>query len=447
MNLIRTEQIQIEGTDELSNLCHLSKNLYNEALYLMREVYFHNKHHPEEPKQKIPNYSVLAGTLKTSENFISLGAASSQQLLKVLDRSWKSYWNALKEYTKNPNNFLGCPKPPHYKPKDGEAILIFTNQQAKIKNHYITFTKKLSLKIKTRLPDHTDLREVRIIPKGSGYVCEIVYKTLSEEGEINKRWYSRGINKDRIIGIDLGLRNIVTMVNNIGLPPIVIKGGVLKSINQFYNKEKAALQSIYDLQGIKYGSKMSHLNEGRNRKIKDGMHKISRYIIDYCVEHDIGTVIIGKNDNWKQESNMGKKNNQNFISIPHYKLIQMLQYKAEEEGIVVKLQQESHTSKCSFLDNEPICHQDQYKGIRFSRGLFKSSKGTIINADVNGALNIIKKAIPDAFAKGIEDIGLHPTRTKVLVKVCSFKGNHKNAVRTNSEIKIAIGDMLSKSEF
>lgn len=414
MQLIRTEQIKIDGTDELSVLCHLAKNLWNESLYPMRQAYFHNKHHPEEPKEKIPGYNVLAGTMKTSENFKGLNAQSAQQLLKVLDRSWKAYWNALKEYTKNPDRFLGMPKPPQYKQKDGEAILIFTNQQVEIKAHYLTFTKKLPLKIKTRLLDNTKLCEVRIIPTGLNYICEIVYETVSEEGVINNRWYAKRVNSNRIIGIDLGVRNIVTIANNIGEIPIIIKGGILKSVNQFYNKEKALLQSIYDKQGIKFGTRMSQLNSKRNYKIKDTMHKISRYTIDYCLENNIGTIVIGKNDNWKQEAGMGKRNNQNFVQIPHSRLIQMLQYKAEAEGITVKLQQESHTSKCSFLDSEPICHQEPYKGVRFSRGLFISANGTVINSDVNGAYNIIRKAIPDAFAKGIEGVGLHPIRSNTL---------------------------------
>lgn len=414
MQLIRTEQIQIDGTEELSSLCHLSKNLWNESLYPMRQAYFHNQYHPEEPKERIPGYNVLAGTMKASKNFKGLNAQSAQQLLKVLDRSWKSYWNSLKEYAKNPDRFLGMPKPPQYKPKDGEALLIFTNQQVLIKDHYLTFTKKLPLRIKTRLPDNTNLCEVRIIPTGLNYICEIVYETQSEEGEINKRWYAKRVNSNRIIGIDLGVRNIVTIANNIGEIPIIIKGGILKSVNQFYNKEKALLQSIYDKQGIKFGTRMSQLNSKRNHKIKDIMHKISRYTIDYCLENNIGTMVIGKNDNWKQEANMGKKNNQNFVQIPHYRLIEMLQYKAEAEGIKVKLQQESHTSKCSFLDSEPICHQEKYKGVRFSRGLFRSANGTILNSDVNGAYNIIRKAIPDAFAKGIEGVGLHPIRSNTL---------------------------------
>ena len=411
MLLTRTEQIRIDGTDDLSFLCHMAKNLWNEALYPMRQAYFHNKHHPDEPKEKIPGYNVLAGTMKTSENFKGLNAQSAQQLLKVLDKSWKAYWMALKEYSKNPSKFLGRPKPPQYKPKDGEAVLTFTNQQVTIKDGFVTFTKKLPLKIKTRLDNDTKLNQVRFIPKGIGYVCEIVYEKEINEEEINNRQL---LNGNRIIGIDLGLRNIVTIANNIGEIPIVIKGGILKSINQFYNKEKALLQSIYDNQKIKFGTRIYQLNEKRNHKIKDQMHKISKYIVDYCLENSIGRIVIGKNDGWKQEAGMGKKNNQNFVQIPHAKLIQMIQYKAEAEAIEVILQQESHTSKCSFLDSEPICHQEKYKGIRFTRGLFRSANGTIMNSDVNGALNIIRKAIPNAFAKGIEGVGLHPIRSNIL---------------------------------
>ncbi len=236
--MIRTEQIKIKGTPELSTLCHLSKNLWNEANYVCRQTYFHNIYN-SEPKEKILNYNDLDKLLKNSENYKTLNAQSAQQTLKILDKSWKSYWLLLKEYKKNSSKFKGKPKPPHYKPKDGEHVLIFTNQQAHIKNHTLTFTKKLPLKIKTRLSGK--INQVRFIPKGSNYICEIVYEKLSEKEIISRRWYSKP-NKN-ILGIDYGVANIVTIANNIGLTPIVIKddGIGIKSINQFYNKEKASL--------------------------------------------------------------------------------------------------------------------------------------------------------------------------------------------------------------
>ncbi len=316
-SLVRTEQIWMNLDDVISSLCHFSKNLWNEANYAVRQEFINN--------HIWIRYNTLAGTFKTSENFKSI-----------------------KEWSKHPEKFLGRPKLPNYKPKDGEALLVFTNQQVSIKDGYLLFPKNLQLQpIKTRLGDDSKLREVRIIPKGVGYVCEIVYEKNCEEGEINRRWYSRCVNANRIIGIDLGLRNIVTIGNNIGEQPIVIKGGVLKSINQFYNKRRAELQSIYAHQGVKVGSTMTILTEKRKCKIKDQMHKTSRCIIDYCIHYNISTIIIGHNDTWKQE----------------------------------------------------------------------------YNSDVNGALNIIKKAIPNAFAKGIEDVGLHPKRLSVFEqKTVSFKG-------------------------
>jgi putative transposase len=211
----------------------------------------------------------------------------------------------------------------------------------------------------------------------------------------------------------LGLRNTVTIANNIGEKPIAVKGGALKSINQYYNKERARLQSAYDQQGIKTGSRLLKLTEKRNRKIKDFFHKLSRGIVKWCVGHDVGTIVVGYNGGgWKQRLNLGRRNNQNFVQIPFQKLLQQVCYKAEEAGITVLVREENHTSKCSFLDLEPLGHHEEYTGRRISRGLFRSNKGVVINADVNAAYNIIRKAFPKAFtADGIEGvIGLHPAR-------------------------------------
>jgi putative transposase len=219
--------------------------------------------------------------------------------------------------------------------------------------------------------------------------------------------------------------NIITIGNNIGLKPIAIKddGTGIKSINQFYNKIKAQLQNIYDRQKIKSGSKMDALTEKHNLKIKDAMHKISRCIIDYCKWHNIGVITIGYNENWKQEIELGRRNNQNFVSIPYYLLIRMIQYKAKEAGIIVKLQDESHTSICSFVDEESIEHHEKYAGKRIKRGLFRSAKGILINADVQGAYNIIRKSEPKAFQKwyadGVGGCGLHPMRVNLLGGIIS----------------------------
>ena len=218
------------------------------------------------------------------------------------------------------------------------------------------------------------------------------------------------LNKDRFIGIDLGVSNIVTIVNNVGLKPTIIKGGIVKSINQFYNKRIAELKSIKDKQGISFETKrLQRITRKRNNKINDIFHKTSREIINYCIKNNFGTIIIGYNRTWKQKVNIGKINNQKFVQIPFFKLINQIKYKSELVGIDIIIEGESFTSKCSFLDKEPIKKHKNYMGKRINRGLFKTKKGLLINADVNAGYNIIKKVVPNAVsADGIEDVGLHP---------------------------------------
>ena len=400
MQVTRTEQIQLPPSDNLSYICHLSKNLFNEGNYIIRQELDQNG--------KWTRFNTLNDQLNkgVSDNYTLLPSQTANRILYTLDKSWKAFFTGIKDWKVHPEKYKETPEPPHYKRKDGEHILIFTTQQVKIKDGYLLLPKMTGITpVKTRLGDDTRLKEVRIIPKGIGYVCEIVYEKDVE---------SLNLNPDNVAGIDLGVRNIVTMANNIGEQPIVIKGGFVKSMNQYYNKRYAELKSTYDLQGIKTGSKMQRLHDKRNRKMKDSMHKLSRYIINYCIEHDIGTLVIGHNDNWKQQVNLGRRNNQNFVSIPYYILTHDLDYKGEEIGIKVIEQEEAHTSKCSFLDGESVEHHEKYAGKRIKRGIFRSAKGIMINADVQGALNIIKKAIPKAFSKEnadeIEGVGLHPKR-------------------------------------
>ncbi|MFX0051640.1 MAG: RNA-guided endonuclease InsQ/TnpB family protein [Candidatus Hermodarchaeota archaeon] len=397
VRVIRTEQIWVKPHKTFSWFCHLSKNLYNEGNYQIRQELF--------KKNNWIRYNTLYHRIKTSKNYHQLPAQTAQQVLKILDRNWKAFFNAIKVWKTDKSKFNGRPKPPGYKPKNGEFMLVFTNQQVKLKEKILLFPQKVGVSLKTRLPDTTDLREVRMIPKGVGYVVEIVYQ---------KELHPKPLNPENIIAIDLGVRNLITTVNNNGFKPFVIKGGVVKSMNQYYNKERARIQSTYDLQGIKTGKAMQKLTTKRNKKINDYFHKTSRKIIEYCESNDIGTVVIGYNPDWKQHCQLGKKHAQNFVTIPYYRLIHQLEYKAVEQGIKVIQQEESYSSKCSFLDDEPIEHHTNYLGRRMTRGLFKSHKDIIINADVNGAYNILKKAFLNAIdADRIEAVGLHPTRWKL----------------------------------
>jgi len=387
-----TEQIQMKKRGDFSCLCYLSKNLYNLANYYVRQEFFY--------LGNWLRYYDLWFILKDKEPYKKLPSQTAQQILKLLDKNWKSFFNSIKEWKEHPKKYQGRPRPPKYKKKNGEFIIIFTNQQCRIKNGYLHFPEKVNLSpIKTRI--RNQLHQVRIIPKGLFYNLEIIY--LKEIDNLN-------LNKDRFIGIDLGISNIVTIVNNVGLKPTIIKGSTVKSVNQFYNKRIAELKSIKDKQGIKSETnRLQRITTKRNNKINDIFHKISRKVINYCIENNFGTIIIGYNRAWKQKVNMGKINNQKFVQIPFFKLISQIKYKSELFGIDIIIDGESFTSKCSFLDKEPIKKHKKYMGRRVNRGLFKSKKGILINADVNAGYNIIKKVVPNAVsADGIEGVGLHP---------------------------------------
>ena len=386
------EQIQLKKRGDFSCLCYLSKNLYNLANYYVRQEFFY--------LGNWLRYYDLWYILKDKEPYKKLSSQTAQQILILLDKNWKSFFNSMKEWKEHPEKYHGRPRPPKYKKKNGEFIVIFTNQQCRIKNGYLHFPGKINLSpIKTRI--RSQLHQVRIIPKGLFYNIEIIY---------NKEINYLNLNKDRVIGIDLGISNIITIVNNVGLKPTIIKGGIVKSVNQFYNKRIAELKSIKDKQGIKFEIKrLKRITAKRNNKINDIFHKISRKVINYCIENNFGTIIIGYNRAWKQRVNIGKVNNQKFVQIPFFKLINQIKYKSELVGIEIIIGRESFTSKCSFLDKEPIKRHKKYMGKRVNRGLFKSQKGILINADVNAGYNIIKKVIPNAVsADGIEGVGLHP---------------------------------------
>ena len=391
--MIRTEQIRVKKYKALSEQCHLAKNLYNEANYIVRQEFIKTSKEKEKKlrdKATWIRYNELNTRLKTSDNYRSLPAQSAQQTLRLLDKNWKSFFKAIKIYMKAPDKFKGQPSLPRYKDKKGQSVLVFTNQQCKIRNGYIKFPKKTGFKsIKTRLDDSIPLREIRIIPGANSYTAEIVY---------DKAVNPRKLDKNRIIGIDIGLRNFVTISDNVGNKPIIIKGGALKSINQYYNKRLSELKSIYAKQKIKKGKKIKILTEKRSRKIKDQLHKISHFLIDYAIQNNIGKIVIGYNPQWKQRVNLGKRTNQRFVQIPFLKWINQVKYKAEEMGIEIMTPEESHTSKCSFLDNESIEHHGAYVGKRTSRGLFRSKNGIILNADVNASLNILRLGNPEVIS-------------------------------------------------
>ena len=284
---------------------------------------------------------------------------------------------------------------------------MFTGQnKIRLINGFMYFPKKANLQpIKTK---QTNIKQVRIIPEATCYVIEVVYKK-----EVQK---DGNLKDDLYLGIDIGLNNLVTATSNsIGVYPFIINGRPLKSINQYYNKMKAVYQSYVGGRGI--SNRINKLTHKRNNIVSNYLHHTSRFIVDYCQENHIGNITIGKNDGWKNKISMGKRNNQNFVQIPFATLIKQIEYKAEEVGISVELTEESYTSKASFLDQDklPVYEKDKkytFSGKRIKRGLYKAKSGQLINADVNGAYNILRKVIPNLFKNGIEGLGLIPFKVK-----------------------------------
>jgi putative transposase len=250
---------------------------------------------------------------------------------------------------------------------------------------------------------HQNVDQVRIVPKSGYYVVEVIYEQAETQADVDTALYA---------GIDIGIDNLATLTSNkVGFTPRIVNGRPLKSMNQYYNKCKAELQSI--LKDTRFTPRMERITNKRTRRIDHYLHTASRRIIDLLISEGIGKLVIGKNPNWKQEVNIGKRNNQQFVCIPHARFIEMLIYKAKLVGIAVIITEESYTSKCSFLDNEDICKHEAYCGKRVKRGLFRASTGRHINADVNGSYNIVRKVVPDAFEQRDRGCVVHPMRLAV----------------------------------
>lgn len=384
---------------EIDNLCFLSKNLYNAANYIIRQEFIKN--------HKYLNYNVIQKQLQNQVDYKALPAKVSQQILMILDKNWKGFFEATKSYNKHPGKFSGRPKLPNYKDKlKGRNIIVYTSQavsKSSLVKKGVIKPSKTNIELKSEII-YTDLAQVRIVPKLNHYVVEVVY---------NYPITDIGLDKNNVAGIDLGLSNLATLTSNVSnYVPKIINGNPLKSINQFFNKTNAKLKSIL---GSKTSKRLQRLNTKRNFKIDNYLHKVSKLIINNLVENNIGTLVIGNNDNWKQNINIGKRNNQNFVQIPFEKLIHQLTYKGKLVGIDVIVTEESYTSKASFLDLDTVPTYKKgikhtFSGKRIQRGMYKSNSGRLINADCNGSYNIIRKAIPNAFAKGIEGVVVHPVR-------------------------------------
>ena len=397
MKVQRTEIIMLKGRNlkEAQHWCHLAKNLYNAANYEMRQSFIAGN--------RKGNYIISTEFAKNNQpDYRALPAQCSQQIINLLEKNWKSFFKSIKDWKKNPKKYKGRPKLPKYKDKDGCFPILFTKQSFGKKFDYLKFPKVMKFKIKTRIPLE-QIKQVRIIPEATCFKCEIVY-----EKEIVKNENLKFENK---MSIDLGVNNLATMYSNVDGKSFIMNGKPLKSINQFYNKKLAELKSLV---GKSSSKRIKNFTKRRNFKVKDYLHKASRLIVNLCIQNNIGHLIVGHNKNWKQEVNIGSRNNQHFVGIPFSMLQNQLKYKCEEVGIIYQETEESYTSKCDHLANEEMKHHEKYLGKRIHRGLFQSSTGKIINADVNGAIGIMRKVINDDAWRPVDRVvALNPVKMNV----------------------------------
>ena len=393
------------------------KNLYNAALYEMRQAFI---------QQGIYlSYEEMDKRMQLHEAYRALPAKVSQQVLRQLSDAWKAFREAKVAYEENPSKFTGRPKLPKYKHKtEGRNILIYNIQAISRGKHGlkrgIIKPSMLPIEVKTE-KDPKKIDQVRIVPRNGHYVVEVIYSKEPVQAHVDPSF---------CVAIDLGVTNVAAITaNREGFIPRLVNGRTLKAMNQWYNKRMKELKLCLPKEDRERVTKqMEQITNKRNRQVNHYLHAASKAIIDFLVQEGVGTIIVGKNPLWKQEAGMGRRNNQNFVQIPHARFIKMLTYKAELVGIRVEVQEESYTSKASFLDLDPIPTykpnndtQYTFSGKRIGRRnrLYRTKSGKIICADVNGSYNILRKRKPDAFAqagaKGLAAYVVQPLRLAITV--------------------------------
>ena len=386
----QVKRLSKEDYRTIKELCHIAKNLANEAIYNVRQYYFSEGEFLKYEK----NYTLL----KNSPNYKLLNSNMAQQILKEVDGSFKSFFGLIKLAKQDRYAFKDC-KLPHYLPKDGYTTLVIGFVRLKGNKLILPFSngfKKTHKAVEITIPPillDKKVKEIRIIPKAKARFFEIQYIYEAE-------CVQRNLNTNNALALDLGINNLVTAVSSNGRS-FIIDGRKLKSINQWFNKENARLQSIKDKQhyGKKSTNRQKAIARDRNNKVNDYMNKAARKVINYCIANDIGALVVGYNETFQRSSHIGKRNNQNFVNIPYGQLRSKLEYLCRLNGIIFVKQEESYTSKSSFWDRDdiPVYNADnpreyQFSGKRVHRGQYKTASGKTINADVNGALNIMRKS-------------------------------------------------------
>lgn len=359
---------------ELDQLCFLSKNLYNSTLYTVRQHYFNTGKY-------LTGFTISKDFAKKNQaDFRALPAKVSHFTVQLVDQNMKSFFALLKK--KKANQYDKPVRLPKYlDTNSGRQVVHYTKRALSLKRDGFVKLSKSNIEFQTKVPKN-EIQYLKLVHCGNHIKVVIgYYKTTKKIKDTLKR----------IASIDIGQNNLMTVTSNV-FHPIIYNGKPVKSVNQFYNKIKADEQSRLKKQNNVYWSKkLGQLALWHENQISNYFHKVTHHFVNYCIANDIDTVIIGRNQHWKDNINLGKRVNQNFVTIPFGQLYNLLKYKLELNGINYIETEESHTSKCSFIDKEEITHHESYVGRRIRRGLFKSKGGVKYNADINGSLNILRK--------------------------------------------------------
>ena len=396
----------------VDKLSYHSARLYNSCNYIIKEYF--------ELNNTYLNYNEQYHIIKENENYSLLITDSSQQVHRIVDRNYKSFFSLLR--LKSKGKYSDNVDIPKYLPKDLGWSIFVAGRSARVKNNkvYIGLTKKFrelynidQKDLTINLPSSYNikkLQQLQIKPTYGGKQYEVMFTYETKDQNLQ-------LDKNNYIGLDCGLDNLLTTYDNVNHKSFIFDGKPLKSVNQHFNKQKAKLFSDYEYNKLKDKNtkKFIKLSEYRKNYINNYLNNVVSKIIKYCIKNDIGNLIIGDFKGIKQEINLGKKTNQNFVSIPFGILKRKLETKCVSYGINYVLQEESYTSKCSSLDLEEVKKHENYMGRRIKRGLYKTSNGVKINADVNGACNILRKYLKsksggDLSLTDVSGVINHPVR-------------------------------------
>jgi len=389
--MLLVERHQIHGTHEIVRLCKMSKELYNQCTFLMRQAWFGG--------ERLPDINMLITAVKNEDCFKQLhNTKTAKQTIRKCLTDWTNFKKALNAYKKDSSKFVKMPMPPCY--KDKLAQVIFYNET--IKGGQSKKDKKLTTITPSNncfgIQSNRDYKQVVITPKRFGFIVDVQYEQPEQPKSKAKG----------IACIDIGLNNLAAITSD-QTAPILVNGRICKSINKHFNRF--------------FWTKRE--SQKRYFRLENYFHHVSKFVINHCLKHSIGTIIIGKNDGWKRSMRMDKRTKKDFQYVPFWRLLEKIKYKAALAGLDVTFTEEAYTSKSSFLDRDPLPEyvagvKHEFSGARVGRGRYRASDGRVVNADVNGSCNIGRKVIgnADVLSRLDKSLAARPVRINPLKAFC-----------------------------